>query len=104
MLQPPNPKEIDRKLRMQQPSMGVPKQGAAERRTNFDETYLPFDLEQVRREAARCIQCPGAPCIKACPLDNDIPLAMWQLEHGWVILAMRPLVARSARRRLLSCG
>jgi glutamate synthase (NADPH/NADH) small chain len=89
MLPRPNPKEIDRKERMQAPSDGVPKQDASVRRANFDETYLPFALEQVEREAARCIQCPGAPCTKACPLHNDIPLAMWQLEHGRVEDAAR---------------
>jgi glutamate synthase (NADPH/NADH) small chain len=89
MLARPNPKEIDRKERMLAPSDGVPKQDAGTRRTNFEETYLPFSLEQVEREAARCIQCPGAPCTKACPLHNDIPLAMWQLEHGAVEDAAR---------------
>ena len=33
-------------------------------------------------EATRCIQCPAAPCIKACPLHNDIPGAFWLLESG----------------------
>ena len=33
-------------------------------------------------EAERCIQCPAAPCIKACPVGNDIPGALWLLEQG----------------------
>jgi glutamate synthase (NADPH/NADH) small chain len=33
-------------------------------------------------EAQRCIQCPAAPCIKACPVDNDIPGAFALLEIG----------------------
>ena len=36
-------------------------------------------------EAERCIQCPAAPCIKACPVDNDIPGALWKLENGDVL-------------------
>jgi glutamate synthase (NADPH/NADH) small chain len=82
MLPRPNPKEIDRKARMRLPAHAVPKQDPHARRRNFDETYLPLDADTAVQEAARCIQCPGALCVKACPLHNDIPLAMWHLEHG----------------------
>jgi glutamate synthase (NADPH/NADH) small chain len=33
-------------------------------------------------EAARCIQCPAAPCQEACPVHNDIPGAFSFLEVG----------------------
>jgi len=82
MLRKPNPKEIDRKARMALPETEIPKQDAVERRGNFDEVYLPFDEESARAEAARCIQCPGAKCAKTCPLSNDIPFALWHIEHG----------------------
>jgi len=78
----PDPKAIDRKARMRLPAHPVPKQPPEARRCNFEETYLPFDAETAVREASRCIQCPGAPCVKACPLHNDVPLALWHLEHG----------------------
>jgi glutamate synthase (NADPH/NADH) small chain len=60
----------------------VPKQDAEERKRNFDETYLGFDLNAARIEAARCIQCPSAPCQEACPVANDIPGAFALLEVG----------------------
>jgi glutamate synthase (NADPH/NADH) small chain len=82
MLPKPDPKSVDRKTRMQLPSNGVPKQPPEQRRANFEETYLPLDPESAMHEAARCIQCPGAVCVKACPVHNDIPLALWQIEHG----------------------
>jgi glutamate synthase (NADPH/NADH) small chain len=82
MLPRPDAKEVDRKRRMALPHQPVPKQGAEERVLNFDEVYLPYDEESAITEAMRCIQCPAAPCSKACPLHNDIPLALWQLEHG----------------------
>jgi len=82
MLPKPNPKEVDRKGRLAAEAHGVPKQDPEVRRHNFQETYLPFDPETAMKEAERCIQCPGAKCVKACPLHNDIPLALWQLEHG----------------------
>jgi glutamate synthase (NADPH/NADH) small chain len=78
----PSPNEVDRKKRLAAPEGEIRKQDPAERCGNFDEVYLPFDEEDAKAAAARCIQCPKAVCIKACPLHNDIPLALWQLEHG----------------------
>jgi glutamate synthase (NADPH/NADH) small chain len=82
MLPRPDAKQIDRKARMALPHQPIPKQDPASRVRNFEEVYLPYDAETARTEAMRCIQCPSAPCSKACPLHNDIPLAMWQIEHG----------------------
>ncbi|MGD9933644.1 MAG: NAD(P)-dependent oxidoreductase [Dehalococcoidia bacterium] len=63
----------------------VPKQDAAERIKNFDETYLGFDLNAAMIEASRCIQCPSAPCQEACPVSNDIPGAFALLEVGDIL-------------------
>ncbi len=82
MLPKPHPTEINRKARLAAKPQAVPLQDAQERRRNFRQTYLPLDPEAAMLEAARCIQCPKAPCVHACPLHNDIPLALWQLEHG----------------------
>ncbi|UCF19632.1 MAG: NAD(P)-dependent oxidoreductase [Gemmatimonadota bacterium] len=82
MLPRPDAKTIDRKRRMSLPHQPVPKQGAAARIGNFEEVYRPYDAEAAITEAMRCIQCPAAPCAKACPLHSDIPLALWQLENG----------------------
>ncbi|MFN0093416.1 MAG: NADPH-dependent glutamate synthase [Dehalococcoidia bacterium] len=60
----------------------VPKQDAAARVKNFDETYIGFDLNAAKIEASRCIQCPSAPCQEACPVHNDIPGAFAFLEIG----------------------
>ncbi len=82
MLPKPNPKEIDRKGRMALPEDDVPKQNPEERRSNFDEVYLPLHEDDAKAAARRCIQCPGAKCVKACPLHNDIPYALWHIECG----------------------
>lgn len=82
MLPKPDPKEIDRKRRLALPNQEIPKQDPQERIHNYDEVYNHFDWDTARAEAERCIQCPGAPCVIACPVDNDIPYALWQLEHG----------------------
>jgi len=77
--------KIDRKARLKIPFQPVPKQDPKERVKNWDEVYLGYDLATAKLEATRCIQCPAAPCIKACPLDNDIPGALLKLEEGDIL-------------------
>ncbi len=78
-------KQIDRKARLKIPSQPVPKQDPKQRVENWDEVYLGYDLPTPKLEATRCIQCPAAPCTKACPLDNDIPGALLKLEEGDIL-------------------
>ncbi|MBI2760931.1 MAG: NADPH-dependent glutamate synthase [Chloroflexi bacterium] len=68
--------------RLMIPVQPVPKQSAEERLKNWNEAYLGFDLDAAMVEAARCIQCPAAPCQEACPVHNDIPGAFAFLEIG----------------------
>ena len=81
MIERPNSKAIDRKRRLALPEADLPIRAAAERARDFSEAYDDWDLATARAEAERCIQCPAAPCVKACPLGNDIPYALWLLEH-----------------------
>ena len=60
----------------------IPKRPVEERVQNFEETYLSLDLDTAMVEAARCIDCPSAPCMAACPVGNDIPGALMLLEAG----------------------
>jgi glutamate synthase (NADPH/NADH) small chain len=73
---------IDRKARLRIPPHHVTKQTPFERVDNWDEVYHGYTPEPAMFEAQRCIQCPAAPCVKACPVSNDIPGALAFLELG----------------------
>jgi len=68
--------------RLATPRQHIPKQDAPERVRNFEETYRSLDLGTAIVEAGRCIDCPSAPCMQACPVHNDIPAALMLLERG----------------------
>ena len=73
---------IDRKARLRIPPHHVTKQTPFERVHNWDEVYYGYTPEPAMFEAQRCIQCPAEPCVKACPVGNDIPGALAFLELG----------------------
>ncbi|MCZ7552713.1 MAG: hypothetical protein B6D39_01875 [Anaerolineae bacterium UTCFX2] len=74
---------IDRKSRARVLSMDISNRPVDERVCDFEDVVIPLDPETAMFEASRCIQCPDpAPCVQACPAHNDIPSAMWLIEHG----------------------
>jgi glutamate synthase (NADPH/NADH) small chain len=78
--------EIDRKARLQIPPQEMPRRAPAERVGDWQEIYLPLDLEVAKLEASRCIQCPAKQCsANGCPLHNDIPAALALLAEGDVL-------------------
>ncbi|MGE4571706.1 MAG: NADPH-dependent glutamate synthase [Candidatus Izemoplasmatales bacterium] len=43
------------------------------RNKNFEEVALGFNLSQVHIEASRCLDCKDPRCVKACPVNINIP-------------------------------
>ncbi len=82
--------EIDRKERAQTPSLELEDRLPTLRICDFEEVRIPFTPEQAMYEASRCIECPDpAACVRACPVHNDIPSAMWLISQGQFLEAAK---------------
>src|SRR3990170_5652900 len=84
---PTEVRTVDRKARMKLPFEDVRPRPAEERLRDLEATFFPLTEDEARRAAERCIQCPEAPCMVACPVHNDIPSAMWLIENGEFVAA-----------------
>jgi glutamate synthase (NADPH/NADH) small chain len=81
---------LDRKDRAHKPFYHLSLRKPEDRVHDFEDVVIPFTEERAKIEAARCIHCPDpAPCMVACPTHNDIPSAMWLIEHGEFVGAAR---------------
>ena len=60
----------------------VREQEPAVRACNFEEVCLGYDQKEAMEEAARCINCKNAQCIKGCPVAIDIPGFIEQVKDG----------------------
>ena len=52
------------------------------RATNFDEVCLGYSKEEAMEEAARCLNCKNAHCMKGCPVSINIPGFIAQVKEG----------------------
>jgi len=66
----------------------------AERIHDFHEVVVPAPMEQVREQAARCMDCGIPFCHRGCPLGNLIP--------EWNDLVMRDQLDEAAQRLALT--
>lgn len=73
----------------------VREQEAAVRAKNFDEVCLGYNKEEAMNEAARCINCKNAQCIKGCPVAIDIPAFIEQVKLGNIEEAYQ-IISRSS--------
>ena len=70
------------KDRLAIPAQPMPAQPPTERVNNMAEVALGYTQEQARVEAARCLQCKTAPCVKGCPVGINIPGFLAEIADG----------------------
>jgi len=69
----------------------VPERNPQERIKDFKEVKLGYTPQLAMEEAKRCLQCPTAPCVKACPVSVPIPQFLKLIEEGKFVEAARKI-------------
>src|SRR6476660_4311687 len=60
----------------------APKLSLEQLEKNFADINPPLTEAQALEEGSRCLFCHGAPCIKACPTEIDVPQFIRQILTG----------------------
>ena len=60
----------------------VREQNPQVRAANFEEVCLGYNAEEAMAEAARCLNCKNAQCMKGCPVSINIPAFIAQVKEG----------------------
>jgi len=66
------------------------------RARNFEEVCYGYNKEEAMAEASRCLTCKNAQCVKACPVNIDIPGFIAELKLGDAEAAYKVLSKYSA--------
>lgn len=74
----------------------VREQDAQVRAKNFEEVCLGYHKEEAMEEAARCINCKNAQCVKGCPVAINIPGFVEQVKNGDIEAAYQIISQSSA--------
>ncbi len=74
----------------------VREQEAKVRAANFEEVCLGYNKEEAMEEAARCINCKNAQCVKGCPVAINIPGFIEKVKDGDVEAAYQVISEASA--------
>ena len=60
----------------------VSEQDPKVRATNFEEVCLGYNEAEAMEEAARCLNCKNAQCVKGCPVSINIPAFIAEVKEG----------------------
>ncbi len=82
----------------------VREQDAQARGKNFEEVCLGYNREEAMEEAARCINCKNAQCVKGCPVAINIPGFVEQVKNGDMEGAYQTISPRRASVRANASG
>ena len=74
----------------------IREQEAKVRAANFEEVCLGYNKEEAMEEAARCINCKNAQCVKGCPVAINIPGFIEKVKDGDVEAAYQVISEASA--------
>ncbi|MGN0430749.1 MAG: NADPH-dependent glutamate synthase [Lachnospiraceae bacterium] len=74
----------------------VREQAPEVRAKNFEEVCLGYNKEEAMEEAARCIGCKNAQCVKGCPVAIDIPGFIGNVKEGNIEAAYQVISESSA--------
>ena len=66
------------------------------RNHNFEEVCLGYNKEEAVEEAARCLNCKNAQCVKGCPVSINIPEFIHNVKEGNIEEAYRVIGKSSA--------
>ena len=75
-------KTISGKERVSIERVSMPELEAGFRSRSYEEVQQGLSLEQARREAKRCLDCPNPGCSEGCPVGIDIPSFIKCVEVG----------------------
>lgn len=69
--------EFDKKKRVP-----VREQEPEVRNKNFEEVCYGYNDQEAKMEASRCLNCKNPLCVKACPVNINIPAFIHQVKEG----------------------
>jgi glutamate synthase (NADPH/NADH) small chain len=64
------------------PRVPVREQDPEVRAANFEEVSYGYDMDEARREAARCLNCKRPRCVDQCPVSIRIPDFIMKVKEG----------------------
>ena len=74
------------------PRTPMPEQAPEERRFNFKEVTLGYDMEMAVAEANRCLQCKKPLCVSGCPVEVDIKGFIRHVQQRDIVSAYKAIL------------